>query len=33
MGSQYWGGLIDWLKNRMLAEAKILPGYGFNPGR
>ncbi|HNZ64468.1 MAG TPA: TIGR00730 family Rossman fold protein [Smithella sp.] len=25
MGSQYWGGLIDWLKNRMLAEAKILP--------
>ena len=25
MGSQYWGGLIDWLKNRMLAEQKILP--------
>ncbi len=25
MGSQYWGGLIDWLKNKMLAEAKILP--------
>lgn len=25
MGSQYWEGLIDWLKNRMLAEEKILP--------
>ena len=25
MGSQYWEGLIDWLKNRMLAEQKILP--------
>lgn len=24
MGSEFWGGLIDWLKNRMLAEDKIL---------
>lgn len=21
----YWGGLIDWVKNKMLAEGKILP--------
>jgi len=25
MGSEYWKGLIDWLKERMLAEGKILP--------
>ncbi|HON58828.1 MAG TPA: TIGR00730 family Rossman fold protein [Smithella sp.] len=25
VGSEYWSGLIDWLKNRMLAEGKILP--------
>ena len=25
MGSDYWQGLIDWLKNRMLKEGKILP--------
>lgn len=25
MGSEYWGGLIDWLKNTMLKEKKILP--------
>jgi uncharacterized protein (TIGR00730 family) len=25
IGSEYWSGLIDWLKNRMLAEGKILP--------
>ena len=25
MGSEYWKGLIDWLKERMLAEEKILP--------
>ncbi|MCE5210426.1 MAG: TIGR00730 family Rossman fold protein [Deltaproteobacteria bacterium] len=24
MGSEFWGGLIDWLKHRMLAEDKIL---------
>lgn len=23
MGSEYWSGLIDWLKNTMLAEGKI----------
>jgi uncharacterized protein (TIGR00730 family) len=25
MGSEYWLGLIDWLKNTMLKEGKILP--------
>ena len=25
MGSEYWKGLLDWLKERMLAEEKILP--------
>jgi len=25
IGSKYWSGLIDWLKNTMLAEDKILP--------
>ena len=25
MGSEYWQGLIDWLKNRMLKEGKISP--------
>jgi len=24
MGSEYWGGLIDWLKNTMIKEGKIL---------
>lgn len=26
MGSEYWKGLLDWLKNIMLKEGKILPG-------
>jgi len=25
MGSEYWQGLIDWLKNQMLKEGKIAP--------
>ena len=25
-GSDYWAGLIDWLRDRLLAEAKISPG-------
>lgn len=25
MGSEYWSGLIDWLKNTMLKDGKILP--------
>jgi uncharacterized protein (TIGR00730 family) len=25
MGSEYWQGLIDWLKNHMLTEGKISP--------
>jgi hypothetical protein len=25
MDSEYWGGLIDWLKNTMIKEGKILP--------
>jgi len=25
-GTSYWGGLIDWLKNSILAEGKISPG-------
>jgi len=25
MGSEYWQGLLDWLKKNMLAEGKILP--------
>jgi len=25
MGSDYWNGLIDWLKNHMLVEGKISP--------
>ena len=25
MGSEYWQGLIDWLKNHILAEGKIAP--------
>jgi uncharacterized protein (TIGR00730 family) len=26
MGKKYWEGLIDWLRNTMLAEGKISPG-------
>jgi uncharacterized protein (TIGR00730 family) len=26
VGSDYWGGLVDWLRERLLAEAKISPG-------
>jgi len=26
MGSEYWQGLLDWLKKNMLREDKILPG-------
>jgi len=25
-GKQYWSGLVDWLRNTMLAEGKIAPG-------
>ena len=25
MGSNYWNGLLDWLKKTMLAEGKISP--------
>jgi uncharacterized protein (TIGR00730 family) len=25
-GSDYWAGLIDWLRSRLLAEGKIAPG-------
>ncbi|MEA2361254.1 MAG: hypothetical protein QOD71_399 [Thermoleophilaceae bacterium] len=25
MGSDYWGGLVDWLRGRLLAEGKIAP--------
>jgi uncharacterized protein (TIGR00730 family) len=25
MGSEYWAGLIDWLKNTLLREGKLLP--------
>jgi hypothetical protein len=25
MGSEYWQGLLTWLKEKMLAEGKILP--------
>jgi uncharacterized protein (TIGR00730 family) len=25
MGSEYWSGLIDWLKNTLLREGKLLP--------
>lgn len=25
VGSEYWGGLIDWIKNTMLAEGNISP--------
>ncbi|MCD6379674.1 TIGR00730 family Rossman fold protein [bacterium] len=25
LDKEYWGGLIDWVKNKMLAEGKILP--------
>jgi uncharacterized protein (TIGR00730 family) len=26
VGSDYWGGLLDWLRERMAAEGKISPG-------
>jgi uncharacterized protein (TIGR00730 family) len=25
-GSEYWGGLLDWIKNKLAAEGKISPG-------
>src|SRR5438477_7012200 len=25
MGSEYWGGLLDWMRDRMAAEGKISP--------
>jgi uncharacterized protein (TIGR00730 family) len=25
MGSDYWGGLVDWIRGRLLAEGKIAP--------
>jgi hypothetical protein len=25
MGSEYWQGLFDWIRNTMLAEGKITP--------
>ena len=25
VGSDYWGGLVDWLRERMLADGKISP--------
>jgi len=25
LGHDYWGGLIDWVKNKMVKEGKILP--------
>ena len=25
MGTEYWGGLMDWLKNRMAEEGKVAP--------
>ena len=26
VGSDYWGGLVEWLRERLLAEGKISPG-------
>ncbi|GGQ40179.1 LOG family protein [Couchioplanes azureus] len=26
MGSEYWGGLLDWIKQRLLADGKVSPG-------
>jgi uncharacterized protein (TIGR00730 family) len=26
VGTDYWGGLVDWLRDRLLAEGKISPG-------
>ncbi|MBO0803337.1 MAG: TIGR00730 family Rossman fold protein [Nocardiopsaceae bacterium] len=26
VGSGYWGGLLDWIKGRVLAEGKVYPG-------
>lgn len=25
-GSEYWGGMLDWIRNTMLAEGKVSPG-------
>ncbi|GAA2506473.1 TIGR00730 family Rossman fold protein [Winogradskya humida] len=25
MGTEYWGGLVDWIKQRLLAEGKVSP--------
>ena len=25
MGTEYWGGLLDWMRDRMAAEGKISP--------
>ncbi len=25
MGTEYWGGLLDWIKQRLLAEGKVSP--------
>ena len=25
VGSDYWGGLIDWIRDRLLAEGKVSP--------
>jgi uncharacterized protein (TIGR00730 family) len=25
MGTEYWGGLIDWIKSRLLADGKVSP--------
>ncbi|BCJ54273.1 cytokinin riboside 5'-monophosphate phosphoribohydrolase [Actinoplanes sp. NBRC 14428] len=26
MGTEYWGGLLDWIKSRLLADGKVGPG-------
>jgi predicted Rossmann-fold nucleotide-binding protein len=25
VGTDYWGGLVDWIRDRLLAEGKIAP--------